>query len=183
MGSEEMAIYKLLDLIGGILELPIYAYAAAAQTYVLQSNGAGDDKKARQYQKAGIRTAAMVVLAASGVCKIFSDSIFGWIIADQKIIDGAAGIFWMPAVILMIKVFYRFEMLYLQGIGKERFVFWNTVAASILAGVGVLWAGMSMGLPGIYLGIFLQYGILAIRYIRQKKGKNDVVSEGLVYRD
>lgn len=83
----------------------------------------------------------------------------------------------------MIKVFYRFEMLYLQGIGKERFVFWNTVAASILAGVGVLWAGMSMGLPGIYLGIFLQYGILAIRYIRQKKGKNDVVSEGLVYRD
>ena len=56
-------------------------------------------------------------------------------------------------------------------------------AASILAGVGVLWAGMSMGLPGIYLGIFLQYGILAIRYIRQKKGKNDVVSEGLVYRD
>lgn len=71
LGSEEMAIYKLLDLIGGILELPIYAYAAAAQTYVLQSNGAGDDKKARQYQKAGIRTAAMVVLAASGVCKIF----------------------------------------------------------------------------------------------------------------
>lgn len=183
LGSEEMAIYKLLDLIGGILELPIYAYAAAAQTYVLQSNAAGDDKKARQYQKAGIRTAAMVVLAASGVCKIFSDSIFCWIIADQKIIDGAAGIFWMPAVILMIKVFYRFEMLYLQGIGKERFVFWNTVAASILAGVGVLWAGMSMGLPGIYLGIFLQYGILAIRYIRQKKGKNDVVSEGLVYRD
>ena len=53
------------------------------------------------------------------------------------------------------------------------------MAASILAGVGVLWAGMSMGLPGIYLGIFLQYGILAIRYIRQKKGKNDVVSEGL----
>ena len=80
----------------------------------------------------------MVVLAASGVCKIFSDSIFGWIIADQKIIDGAAGIFWMPAVILMIKVFYRFEMLYLQGIGKERFAFWNTVAASILAGVGAV---------------------------------------------
>ena len=183
LGSEEMAIYKLLDLIGGILELPIYAYAAAAQTYVLQSNGAGDDKKARQYQKAGIRTAAMVVLAASGVCKIFSDRIFGWIIADQKIIDGAAGIFWMPAVILVIKVLYRFEMLYLQGIGKERFVFWNTVAASILAGVGVIWAGMRMGLSGIYLGILLQYGILAIRYIRQKKGKNDVVSEGLVYRD
>ncbi len=183
LGSEEMAIYKLLDLIGGILELPIYAYAAAAQTYVLQSNGAGDDKKARQYQKAGIQTAVMVVLAASGVCKIFSDSIFGWIIADQKLIDAATGIFWMPAVILIIKVFYRFEMLYLQGIGKERFVFLNTAVASILAGMGVIGAGMSMGLPGIYLGIFLQYGILAIRYIRQKKGKSDVVSEGLVHRD
>lgn len=89
----------------------------------------------------------------------------------------------MSAVILMIKVLYRFEMLYLQGIGKECFVFWNTVAASILAGMGVIWAGMSMGLQGIYLGIFLQYGILAMRYIRQEKGKSDVVSEGLVYRD
>ena len=87
----------------------------------------------------------------------------------------------MPAVILMIKVFYRFEMLYLQGIGKERFVFWNTVAASILAGVGVLWAGMSMGLPGIYLGIFLQYGILAIRYIRQKKEQKQYAEDFCCY--
>lgn len=183
LGTVEMAIYKLLDLIGGILELPIYAYATAAQTYVLQNNAVGNHKKARQYQKLGIQVAVVVVLAASGVCKIFLDRIFGGIIEDQKIIDGATGLFWMPAVILMIKVFYRFEMLYLQGIGKERFVFWNTVAVSLLAGMGVIWAGMSMGLPGIYLGIFLQYGILAIRYTRQKKGKSDVVSEGLVYRD
>ncbi len=71
LGSEEMAIYKLLDLIGGILELPIYAYAAAAQTYVLQSKGAGDDKKARQYQKAGIRTAAMVSWQRPGCARFF----------------------------------------------------------------------------------------------------------------
>ena len=65
-------------------------------------------------------------------------------------------------------------MLYLQGIGKERFVFWNTVAASILAGVGVLWAGMSMGLPGdlsgnIFdsTGVLDQYGL----YFRQEEGK------------
>ena len=183
LGSEEMAIYKLLDLIGGILELPIYAYAAAAQTYVLQSNGAGNDKKARQYQKAGIQTAVMVVLAVSGVCKIFSDSIFGGIIADQKIIDGATGLFWMPAVILMIKVFYRFEMLYLQGIGKERFVFWNTAVVSVLAGVGVILTGMWQGLHGIYLGMFLQYGILTVIYVKVVGRKNNVVSEGLVYRD
>ena len=52
--------------------------------------------------------------------------------------------------------FLSIEMLYLQGIGKERFVFWNTVAASIPAGVSAL-GRMSMGLLGIYLGIFLQY--------------------------
>ena len=36
LGAEDVAVYKLLDLVCGMLELPVYAYAAATQTYALQ---------------------------------------------------------------------------------------------------------------------------------------------------
>ena len=51
--EEDVAVYKLLDLVCGMLELPVYAYAAATQTYALQNHAAGKKAAVRSYEKAG----------------------------------------------------------------------------------------------------------------------------------
>ena len=55
LGAEDVAVYKLLDLVCGMLELPVYAYAAATQTYALQNHAAGKKAAVRSYEKAGIQ--------------------------------------------------------------------------------------------------------------------------------
>ena len=47
LGTEHMAVYKLVDIVSGMLSLPVVAYASAAQTCALQSRAAGNKKETK----------------------------------------------------------------------------------------------------------------------------------------
>ena len=48
MGTDQMAVYSLLGTVGGIVGLPVYAYAIAAQTYALQKRASGNKDEAKE---------------------------------------------------------------------------------------------------------------------------------------
>ena len=48
MGTDKMAVYSLLGTVGGIVGLPVYAYAIAAQTYALQKRASGNKDEAKE---------------------------------------------------------------------------------------------------------------------------------------
>ena len=60
MGTDKMAVYSLLGTVGGIVGLPVYAYAIAAQTYALQKRASGNKDEAKEYLKTGAGMAFLV---------------------------------------------------------------------------------------------------------------------------
>ena len=168
-GAEDVAVYKLLDLVCGMLELPVYAYAAATQTYALQNHAAGKKAAVRSYEKAGIQLSGMIVLSVGMLCGIFQKEVFHWILSDEMIIARAGDYLWMIVLLVLVKIPYRIRLLYLQGIGKEGQVFWITAAASVIFGVGAFAASELLQLSGIYLMIILEYGLLGGIYRWQSK--------------
>ena len=169
LGAEDVAVYKLLDLVCGMLELPVYAYAAATQTYALQNHAAGKKAAVRSYEKAGIQLSGMIVLSVGMLCGIFQKEVFHWILSDEMIIARAGDYLWMIVLLVLVKIPYRIRLLYLQGIGKEGQVFWITAAASVIFGVGAFAASELLQLSGIYLMIILEYGLLGGIYRWQSK--------------
>ena len=167
--AEDVAVYKLLDLVCGMLELPVYAYAAATQTYALQNHAAGKKAAVRSYEKAGIQLSGMIVLSVGMLCGIFQKEVFHWILSDEMIIARAGDYLWMIVLLVLVKIPYRIRLLYLQGIGKEGQVFWITAAASVIFGVGAFAASELLQLSGIYLMIILEYGLLGGIYRWQSK--------------
>ena len=62
MGTDKMAVYSLLGTVGGIVGLPVYAYAIAAQTYALQKKSIRKIKdEAKEYLKTGAGMAFLVI--------------------------------------------------------------------------------------------------------------------------
>ena len=169
LGAEDVAVYKLLDLVCGMLELPVYAYAAATQTYALQNHAAGKKAAVRSYEKAGIQLSGMIVLSVGMLCGIFQKEVFHWILSDEMIIARAGDYLWMIVLLVLVKIPYRIRLLYLQGIGKEGQGFWITAAASVIFGVGAFAAAELLQLSGIYLMIILEYGLLGGIYRWQSK--------------
>lgn len=169
LGAEDVAVYKLLDLVCGMLELPLYAYTAATQIYALQNHAAGKKAAVSSYEKAGIQLSGMIVLSVGMLCGIFQKEVFHWILSDEMIIARAGDYLWMIVLLVLVKIPYRIRLLYLQGIGKEGQVFWITAAASVIFGVGALAAAELLQLSGIYLMIILEYGLLGGIYRWQSK--------------
>lgn len=151
MGTREMAAYSLLASVENLVELPIYAYASAAQTYALQYRASGRLDKARRYLQAGQRMAFRLVFGLGVLCILFRSRLLGLLLADQAVLDCAGGMLvWMLAAAVS-KVNHQFYLGYLQGTGREREVLvWEILSAGI-ASAAVLALGRLFALPGVYL--------------------------------
>lgn len=157
MGARHMAVYSLLAAVGNMMELPIYAYATASQTYALQNKSADNTEQAGQYLKVGQRLAIFVVTLLGILCIIGRTSVFGMIISDKHVIAYAGNFLVWAVIIALSKVPYQFRMGYLQGIGKENYVFICTVVVTVIASGAVMIFGKYFALPGIYLVVIGKY--------------------------
>lgn len=162
-----MAVYKLLDIVYSTLSLPVYAFAAAAQTYALQRHSAGDATDVRDYLKNGCLLAAFVLTILCTVCALFRMDVLSWIVSDVTVIHAGALCLFLIFPIVFARIPYQILMTYLQGIGKERYVFVCTAVAALLTGGSTLLFGKLAGLFGIYLCMTLEFLILGWIYLRK----------------
>lgn len=164
LGTEQMASYHLLDTVGGMIGLPIYAYATATQTFALQTYSAGKQNMAKRYLRSGVILTCSVVAVLSFLCGTLQKKIFYWIVADMEVIAAAGKVLGWVIVVQFLKIPYQIHMSYLQGIGKERFVFLCTAFGTLAASAGTVILGNRMKLPGVYLMMSLELLILTEIY-------------------
>lgn len=169
LGTEQMAVYNLLETVGSMVGLPVYAYAAAAQTLALQKQSTGKKAEAKKYLENGVFLGFCTIFCLSILCGVFQNQVFGWIVSDGQIIERAGKILWLIFVIQMMKVPYQVLMNYLQGIGKEQFVFLCTATGTVMAGGCVILLGNWLGLWGVYLAILAETFVIAGIYVRTVK--------------
>lgn len=158
---------ELLDIVYSTLSLPVYAFATAAQTYALQRHSAGDAEDVRDYLKTGCLLAIVVLTVLCSVCALFRVHILSWIVSDSTVIYAGTSCLFLIFPIMFARIPYQILMTYLQGIGKERYVFVCTAVAALLTGGGTLLLGKLTGLFGIYLCMTLEFLLLGWIYLRK----------------
>ena len=164
LGTDQMAIYSLLDMVGSMIGLPVYAYATATQTFALQNYSAKDMSAVKEYLKCGIQMSFGIIAFLCVLCGIFNKVLLHLIINDLHIIGEAQKLLLPIFLIQLVKIPYQIRMCYLQGIGREKFVLLCTAIGTICASVGVILAGNIAGLTGLYLVMTLELVILGICY-------------------
>lgn len=164
LGTTEMAIYKLLDIVCASLTLPAYAYASASQTYALQNHAAKKMDAVKKYLKTGIVSGAMLVIVLCGITYIWKDTILKWIISDTNVISKTGIYLCFIFVLVLIKVPYQVHMSYLQGIGRDKYVFKCTVISTVLSSIMLIVLGHFCGLMGIYMVMIIEYAVLTLLY-------------------
>ena len=169
LGSEQMAVYKLLDIVCSTIGLPAYAYATATQTYALQNHAADETIGVKRYLKAGIYSGILVIATLCILCIVWRMHILQWILSDTDVTAFACRFLWLIFLIVLIKVPYQVYMNYLQGIGHENFVFIGTVTGTILVSISIPVLGHYLNLAGIYLATLLEYAILGLIYRKKAK--------------
>ncbi|MDO4326449.1 MAG: MATE family efflux transporter [bacterium] len=167
LGTRQMAVYHLLDTLGSLTGLPIYAYASATQTFALQNHSAGNRLAVKRYLKSGILLASGVIFSLSILCTVFQTKILYWIVTDSETIAASRQFLPLVFAVQIAKIPYQIYMNYLQGIGKERFVFVCTAFGTIVAGLGILILAEWIGLPAVYFILLLEFGTLTIVYLKQ----------------
>lgn len=166
LGTEQMAVYNLLDTVGSTIGLPIYAYASATQTLALQNAAAGNPTAVRDYMKSGLRLAFAVILLLCTLCGIFSRILLRLIVFDTALITASQRLLWSVFLLQLVKVPYQIHMSYLQGIGRERFVFAYTAIGTIVTSISVASIGILTGLSGIFFLMIAEFAILGMIYLR-----------------
>lgn len=164
LGTKQMAIYSLLDTVGSMIGLPVYAYATATQTYALQNHSAREMSVVKDYLKCGIRLTFGIITLLCVLCSVFRDTLLHLIVDDLHIINEAEKLLLPVFLLQLVKIPYQIRMNYLQGIGREKFVLFCTAIGTVCTSAGVIIAGNIAGLTGIYLVMTAELVILGSCY-------------------
>lgn len=164
LGTDQMAIYSLLDTVGSMIGLPVYAYATATQTYTLQSHSARELSAVKEYLKCGIQLTFSIIAMLCVLCGIFSKPLLHLIVDDLHVIKEARNLLLPLFLLQLVKIPYQIHMSYLQGVGREKFVLFCTAIGTICAGGSAIIAGNIAGLTGLYIVMIMELVILGICY-------------------
>ena len=173
MGTRQMAVYSLLATVGNTVELPIYAYATAAQTYALQKKAAGGMDQAQRYLTVGRNFTSGVIIGLSLLCFAFRTQVFGLILSDKSVMDCAGQLLVWILILAFSKVAYQFYLGYLQGTGKEKYILACALVSTVLTSVAVTVSGELFALPGVYLVMIGKYFIFSLIFIRKIRSLSD----------
>lgn len=117
--------------------------------------------------KNGCLLAVVIISGLCVVCALFRVHILSWIVSDSTVIYAGTSCLFLIFPIVFARIPYQILMTYLQGIGKERYVFVCTAIAALLTGGGTLLLGRLAELPGIYLCMTLEFLLLGWIYLRK----------------
>lgn len=169
LGTAQMAVYKLLDIVCGTIGLPAYAYATATQTHALHKHAENRKDISREYLKVGTYLGIGVTIFLCILCAVWKETILRWIVTDEGIVALAGNFLWLIFLVIIVKVPYQIYMSYLQGSEREKYVFACTVAGTVITGIFVILLGYYFELSGIYWAMAVEYGVLGYVYIRKTR--------------
>ena len=170
LGTLEMAVYSLLDSLGNLIILPVYAYSAAAVTLALQKKAAKNEKDVKLILKASVFLSLLAIGVICTACVFFKESILGLIVSDKVTVVAAKNIIIFLVIPEIINIFYQVFRSYLQGIDFENYVFITSTVCSFFSAAVIYLLARIVGIKGIYLGLSLNYIILStIYFIKVKK--------------
>lgn len=164
LGTGQIALYSLLTTVSSLLALPIYAFSTATQTYACQSRASGDAASARRYLLVGQSMALAALGGLCILCQVFQTQVLGLVVSDGTVIAGAGALLGWIFAYLAVKTLCHFSMGYLQGTGREKYVFFSTAVATIAASISAIGLASQLGLPGVYLVMILESLVLALVY-------------------
>ena len=173
MGTRQMAVYSLLATVGNTVELPIYAYATAAQTYALQKKAAGEVEQAQRYLTVGRNFTSGVLIGLGLLCFAFRTQVFGLILSGRSVMDCAGQLLVWILILAFSKVTYQFSLGYLQGTGKEKYILACAIVSTVLTSVAVTISGELFSLPGVYLVMIGKYFIFSLIFMRKIRSLSD----------
>lgn len=170
LGTYSMAIYTLLESIGNIVILPVFAYSTSAMTLAMQKNAADDKSAVKSILKAAIYLSLTVISFISIIFIIFPKTIMKLIVSDIEVIEKAKVIIIYLIIAQIINIFYQIYKSYLQGTDNEKFVFTTSVIVSLLSLIWIYLLAIILGVRGIYIGLALKYlGLVIIYYKKIRK--------------
>lgn len=170
LGTYSMATYTLLESIGNIVILPVFAYSTSAMTLAMQKNAADDKSAVKSILKAAIYLSLTVISFISIIFIIFPKTIMKLIVSDIEVIEKAKVIIIYLIIAQIINIFYQIYKSYLQGTDNEKFVFTTSVIVSLLSLIWIYLLAIILGVRGIYIGLALKYlGLVIIYYKKIRK--------------
>lgn len=164
LGTQQAAVYSLLDTVVSTMGLPVYAYAAATQTLALQNHSAGEMTTVRHYLKSGLLLAFGIVSLLCALCGMFNKPLLHLIVDDDPVIQQAQRLLWLAFLMPPAKIPYQVYMNYLQGVGREKLVLSCTAAGTFVTGISAIIAGKLAGLAGLYLVMTAEFILLGTCY-------------------
>jgi MATE family multidrug resistance protein len=162
LGTNNIASYSLLDGLGNIIILPVCAYSTSAMTLAIQKKASGDELAIKLIIKAATFLSVIVISSISIACLIFPVMIMRLIISDIRVIAAAKTLIIYLVAAQIINIFYQIYKSYLQGTGKEKFVFAISTVISLLSLILIYILSTIAGVEGVYIGLALKYLILAV---------------------
>lgn len=85
-------------------------------------------KRCERLFKNGCLLAVVVISGLCVVCALFRVHILSWIVSDSTVIYAGTSCLFLIFPIVFARIPYQILMTYLQGIGKEQYVFVCTVS-------------------------------------------------------
>lgn len=167
LGTSAMATYSLLESLGSMIILPVYAYSTSAMTLAIQKNAGNDKIAVKSILKTAIFLSLTVITFISITCIMFPERILGLIVTDRQTISSAKMLIIYLIIAELINIFHQIYKVYLQGTGKEKFVFLTSVIVSLLSIIWIYLLSKAAGIGGIYIGLSLNYLGLSLIYFMQ----------------
>lgn len=164
LGTYSMASYSLLESLGNIIILPVFAYSTSATTVAIQKKAAGDNIAVKSILKAAILLSLTLVSLMGIISIIFPERIMGFIVSDSQTIEISKRFVIYLVIAQIINIFYQIYKSYLQGTDNERYVFKTSVIVSLLSLIWIYLLLSIAGIGGLYIGLAIKYMILWLLY-------------------
>jgi putative MATE family efflux protein len=170
LGTVDLAAYEIGFQVWSFLALALDSVAIAAQVLVGRSLGAGDAARARQVGRRvnqwGLATGALagtaVIVGRGPLAQLFSD--------DHAVLAAARWSLWWVGLVQPLNGWVFALDGTLIGAGDQRYLAWATAVASAAflpfgaavavtgAGLGWLWAALSLLMAARFAGLALRFG-------------------------
>lgn len=165
LGISGIVSYNLLENLGSMVILPMYAFSTAAITLSIQKKASGDNIAVKSILRTSIFMSLVIVIFISIVCITFPEKILALIVSDMKTIETTKTLIVYMIILQFIKIFYQIYKSYLQGTDNEKFVFITSVAGSLLSVTWIYLLSIVLGIGGIYIGLSINYIFLSLIYL------------------
>jgi len=169
IGTMELSGYILVMQLLNIAFMPMYMYGTATLTLVSERFGAKNNEDMLIIPKISLTLTISLYIVISIVFIIFRNYIPGLITNDLELIKYSSSLIAILTLINLLNPYYQIYKYSLQAVSRSKFVLYETAKINIFSFIVmlILVSILDQGMVGIYIGLFLNYLLLSIRFRNQ----------------